>query len=220
MTRTVLLFEDGTALVDGIEADALGDAGGLPFLSERARLSAARAALADDDREAAEAVSARGVVSPSDEDAVTVTFVAPPDWDGLGDALWDPVSGAAHAVFHEATMLVDGAAVRGCVGLPFQDAAARRECAAWCLRNGLEHVALRVSRTPVGGEAPHCTWPDLDLDTADRFDRPPPECDDIGEPALGETSDVAAEGNVQGAGVPERAGCPELYGEVLHVPGK
>lgn len=164
MTRTVTLFNDATALVDGIDADALGGNADLPFLSDNARVAAAKAALAVDDWDAAEAISARGVVSPSDGDVVQVTFVQPPDWQRFGAALWPSVGGAAHAVFHSSVMLVDGVAQTDCVGLPFQDDAARRDCAAWCLRNGLDDLAINVSRTPVGGEGPHCTWPDADLD--------------------------------------------------------
>ncbi len=163
MTRTIFLFEDGTALVDGIEADALGDAPDLPFLSEPARISAAKTALANDDWDAAEAASARCVVSASDDKTVTVLFVAPPDWNRFGPTLWDSAVGASHAVFHVATMLVEGVAVTGCVGQSFQDDAARRNCAAWCLRNGLDDIALNVSRTPVGGDGPYCAWPEEDL---------------------------------------------------------
>lgn len=159
MTRTIFLFDDGTALVDGIYADALGEAPDLPFLSEAARVSAAKAALAEDDWDAAEAVSRRWVVSATDGDQVQVTFVEPPRWDQFGDALWQTETGTAHAVFHSKTMLVAGVAVTNCVGLPFEDEAARRECAKWCLRNGLNDIAMRVSRTPVGGAKPHCTWP-------------------------------------------------------------
>ncbi len=163
MTRTVYLFEDGTALVDGIEADATGARDDLPFATDAVRVAAARAALAEDDWEAAEAASARGVVSPTDEEQVQVSFVAPPDWSAHGTALWEPTAGTAHAVFTSTVMMVDGVAVTDCVGLPFADGAARRDCAAWCLANGLEEIALRVSRTPVGGPGPHCTWPAADL---------------------------------------------------------
>ena len=174
MTRAVLLFEDGTAMVDGIEADALGDAPDLPFLSDNARLAAAKVALANDDWDAAEAASARGVVSASEGDTVTVAFVAPPDWGAFGTSLWDDRAGATHAVFHSTTILVDGVAVKGCVGQPFVDDAARRDCAAWCLRNGLHEIAVSVSRTPVGGGGPFCTWPDRDLGDVEPVDHSPP----------------------------------------------
>ncbi|MEM7470974.1 MAG: hypothetical protein AAF340_06425 [Pseudomonadota bacterium] len=167
MTRTLFLFEDGTALAGGIEADAKGDRVDLPFLSENARVSAARAALAKDDWAAAEAIAERRVVSSSDEDLIQVTFVAPPDWERFGAVLWNPDTGTAHAVFTGATMLVDGVAVECCVGRPFEDDAARRDCAAWCIRNGLEDVALKVSRTPVGGNGPYCTWPDGDIEATE-----------------------------------------------------
>ncbi|MEH6521613.1 hypothetical protein [Sulfitobacter sp.] len=175
MTRTIALFEDGTALVGSIEADALGSRGDLPFLSDNARVAAARAALANDDWSAAEATSARSVVSPSDDDVVHVTFIAPPDWVSFGPSLWEPVAGVAHAVFQSSVMLVDGVAVIGCVGLPFENETARRDCAAWCLKNGLDDIALNVSRTPVGGAGPYCTWPDTDL-VAVSVDQEPQRC--------------------------------------------
>lgn len=174
-TRTVALFEDGTALVSGIEADALGAHTELPFLTEEARLAAARAAMADCDRELAEQAVARGVVAPTDGNQILTRFVSPPDWDRLGAAVWDEASGAPHPVFTASTMLVGGVAVPGCVGLPFADDDARRDCALWCLRNGLDAIAERVARTPVGGEGPHCTWPDADLaDLVDAEDEPEP----------------------------------------------
>lgn len=173
MTRALFLFDDGTALVDGIEADALGTNADLPFLTDNARVAAARSALAADDWDAAEAASARSVVSPPDGGTVHVTFVAPPNWARFGTGLWQDGTEKSHAVFHSATMLVDGVAVTGCVGLPFEDDAARRGCAAWCLRNGLDDLWLCVSRTPVGGEGPFCTWPDTDIDVA-KVDRARP----------------------------------------------
>jgi hypothetical protein len=161
--------------VGAIEADALGVRDDLPFLSDNARIAAARVALANDDWSAAEAASARSVVSASDEDVVHVTFVVPPDWIRFGAALWEPVAGVAHAVFQSSVMLVDGIAIIGCVGLPFEDEAARRDCAAWCLKNGLDDIALNVSRTPVGGSGPYCTWPDADLEAAS-VDQEPQRC--------------------------------------------
>lgn len=162
----MIVFEDGTAVVDGVEADAIGGHGDLPFLSEQARLATVRGALAEDDRSAAEAAVDRGILSVPEGDAILVTFVAPPDWERFGPALWDPVAGTAHAVFTAATMLVGGVAVLGCVGRPFADEGARRACAGWCIRNGLDDLAARVGRTPVGGDGPHCTWPEVNMESA------------------------------------------------------
>ncbi|EAQ28638.1 hypothetical protein NAP1_13603 [Erythrobacter sp. NAP1] len=165
MTRLVVLFEDGTALVEGVEAEAnvRPPAGrDLPFLTEEARLASSRAAMAEDDREGAELYAARGVVSPAEAQTL-LTFVSPPDWDRFGATLWNETTGQVHAVFTSETMLVGGVAVADCVGRPFADDAARLGCATWCLRNGLDDIAERVARTPVGGDGPHCTWPDDDL---------------------------------------------------------
>lgn len=163
MTRLVVVFEDGTAEVDGVEVDALGGREDLPFLSDGARLAAARRALAEGDGDAAQVTAERGVLTPSSEDHLYVTFVAPPDWDRFGEALWNNSTGRTHAVFTSKLMLMDGAAVMDCVGATFADDDDRRQCAMWCLRNGLDDIAGRVARTPVGGRGPHCTWPDLDL---------------------------------------------------------
>jgi len=209
MTRVVALFEDGTATVDGIEADALGSHPDLPFLTEEARLAAARAAMADGDRELAERAVGRGVVAPTEGDVTLVRFVAPPDWDGLGAAVWDPANGAPHTVFTESTMLVGGIAVPGCVGRPFADDAARRDCALWCLRNGLDGIAERVARTPVGGEGPHCTWPDADLaDPVDADSEPEPERTESPERALEEPEPDAPSNVVElfGGTFPRRIG--------------
>lgn len=170
MTRSVTLFRDGTARVGGIEADALGDRDDLPFLSEAARIATAKAALAQDDMLAAEAAAARGVISDADVDLIRVTFVEPPDWARFGEAVWNPETGMAHAVFTTSTLLVDGMAIVDCVGLPFEDETARRECAAWCLRNNLEDMAECVGRTPVGGDAPYCTWPDRNMKKLSKAD--------------------------------------------------
>lgn len=173
MTRVVALFEDGSTTVDGVGADALGSHPDLPFLTEEARLAAARAAMADVDRELAEQAVGRGVVSPTEGQTILVQFVSPPDWDGLGAAVWDEASGAPHSVFTASTMLVCGVAVPGCVGRPFADDVARRECALWCLRNGMDIIAERVARTPVGGEGPHCTWPVADLPESSETENEP-----------------------------------------------
>ncbi|MEM6563239.1 MAG: hypothetical protein AAF665_02265 [Pseudomonadota bacterium] len=164
MTRTIFLFEDGTCRVNGIDADALGDADDLPFLTEHARIKAAKSALAQDELSKAEIVASRQVISPSQCDQVIVRFVSPPDWERYGNALWNSDTGETHSVFHRSTLLVDGIAVPGCVGLPFKDEISRRECAIWCLRNGLENIAEQVARTPVGGDGPHCTWPEGSLE--------------------------------------------------------
>lgn len=174
MTRLVVLFEDGRALVEGIEADAIGTHGDLPFLTEEARLAAARAAMAGGDRESAERAAERDVVSPVEEQRL-LTFRSPPDWDRFGSNLWDQATGRVHAVFTCGTMLVEGVAVQGCVGRPFADEDARRGCALWCLRNGLDGIAERVARTPVGGDGPHCTWPDEDLPVEEEPTPPPTE---------------------------------------------
>jgi hypothetical protein len=158
----------------GTETDAIGVEGDLPYLSEKVRVAAVKDALARDDRSAAEAAAARGVLAPADGDTVLVNFVGPPDWSRFGDALWDPDTGLVHAVFGLTDMLVDGAAILGCVGLPFEDEQARRECAAWCLRNGLDDLAASVGRTPVGGEGPHCTWPSTDIEPEEHR-QPEPE---------------------------------------------
>jgi len=205
----VALFADGTATVDGIEADALGTHADLPFLTEEARLAAARAAMAGGDRERAKRAAGRGVVAPTEGDVTLVRFVAPPDWDGLGAAVWDPASGAPHTVFTESTMLVGGVAVPGCVGRPFADDAARRDCALWCLRNGLDLIAERVASTPVGGEGPHCTWPDADLaDPVDAEDEPEPERTEPPERALEEPEPDAPSNVVElfGGTFPRRIG--------------
>lgn len=209
MTRVVALFEDGTATVDGIGADALGDHPDLPFLTEAARLAAARAAMTDGDRELAERAVGRGVVSPTEGQTIMVRFVAPPDWDGLGAAVWNEASGAPHPVFTASTMLIGGVAVPGCVGLPFADDDARRDCALWCLRNGLDAVAERAARTPVGGDGPHCTWPDADLDDpVDANGEPEPEPTEPPEQVL-EEPEPAAPSNVVdlfGGTFPQRIG--------------
>lgn len=178
MANNVVLFEDGKAMVDGIEADALGPHHDLPFLTEEARLAAAGDALAEDDRGLAESIAARGVVRLADELHTLTVFVSPPDWDRFSAALWDEESGTAHAVFTLSTKMVDGVAVQGCVGARFEDEAARRECALWCLRNGLDEIAERVTRTPLGGDGPHCTWPDVDISD----EREPIELEDPYEP--------------------------------------
>lgn len=174
MARLVVLFEDGKALVDGIEADAIGTHVDLPFLTEEARLAAARAAMAGGDQESAERVAERDVVSPVEKQRL-LTFRSPPDWDTFGANLWDQATGQVHAVFTSGTMLVEGVAAQGCVGLPFADEDARRDCALWCLRNGLDGIAERVARTPVGGDGPHCTWPDEDLPVEEEQTPPPTE---------------------------------------------
>lgn len=137
-------------------------------------MAAAKYALANDDWDAAEAASARGVVSASEGDTVIVAFVAPQDWGAFGASLWDDRAGASHAVFHRATMLADGVALTGCAGLPFEDDAARRDCAAWCLHNGMDGIALSVSRTPIGGGGPYCTWPNADVGDVEPVDHSPP----------------------------------------------
>lgn len=164
MTRIVFLFEDGTAMVGGLEVDAIGCHEHLPFLSHNARVAAARAELRNDEWEAAKAISDRRVLEASQQ-AVQVRFVEPPDWQRFGEAVWNAETGTAHAVFQNSTMLVEGVAIKDCVGLPFEDEAARKSCAEWCLRNGLDDIALTVKNTPVGGAGPHCTWPGLDLAT-------------------------------------------------------
>ncbi|MGH1444796.1 MAG: hypothetical protein ACRBBO_02000 [Cognatishimia sp.] len=163
MTRLVTLFEDGTALVDSIEADAIGDHRPLPFLSETTRLNVTKAALTEDHWEQAKLASARPFVTAADGDQIQVVFVGPPDWKQLGDQMWNVETGAPHAVFQTSTLLVDDVAIIGCVGLPFEDEEQRRDCAIWCLENGLEDLAKRVSQTPFGGPGPHCTWPHAQL---------------------------------------------------------
>lgn len=130
----------------------------------------------------AEEAAARGVVAPTDGDQILTRFVSPPDWDRFGAAVWGEASGMVHPVFTTSTMLVGGVAVPGCVGSPFENEAARRECAAWCLRNGLDEIAERVAKTPVGGEGPHCSWPDADLPELDEPDEPMAEQPMASEP--------------------------------------
>lgn len=196
MTRVVVVFEDATAMVGGVEADALGERPDLPFLTEGSRLAAAKRALSDGDRDAAEAIVERDVIAPSGEGQIVVTFVAPPDWDRFGEALWHEATGTVHSVFTSKLMLVDGAAVLDCVGAPFADEDNRRQCALWCLRNGLEDMAARVANTPVGGDGPHCTWLDADLnDPVDVEDEPEPEPTEPPEQAL-EEHEPAAPSNV------------------------
>lgn len=161
MTR---IFENGTALVDGIEADASGEHSDLPLLSEKTRRNLVKRALKQDDRETAEKIAARSFVQRVSEGSVIVHFVAPPDWEKFGEAIWSRETGETHAVFRTSTLLVDDVAVPGCVGLPFENEQARRECAAWCLRNALNELAEHVARTPVGGGGPWATWPGFDLE--------------------------------------------------------
>lgn len=176
MTRLVTLFEDGTALVDGIEADTIGDHRTLPFMSETTRLNLTKTALAEDDWEQAELASSRSFVSTSDGDQIHVVFVGPPAWQKLDEQMWNPETGAPHAVFQTSTLLVDDVAIIGCVGLPFENEEQRRDCAIWCLECGLEDVAKRVSQTPFSGPGPHCTWPEeqmtLPEDSPESFRQP------------------------------------------------